>query len=119
MSNRGILRYAQRGLRALLLADNEPNWLRVHHRRTYIRNAIIASPDWLDREWMRAFIRGAEQLETDTGIRHVCDHIVPLTHPYVCGLNVPWNIQIIPWRVNAGKTNDFHPDQLELDLCSP
>jgi hypothetical protein len=43
-------------------------------------------------------------------------HIVPLNHPYVCGLHVPWNMRVVPWRVNASKGNAFNPDQLPLDF---
>lgn len=44
-----------------------------------------------------------------TGVRHVLDHIIPIDHPCVCGLNVPWNIQIIDESRNAKKGNKLHP----------
>lgn len=49
-----------------------------------------------------------------TGERHVLDHIVPVNHPRVCGLTVPWNIQVIHWRANGSKGNTWCPEQLEL-----
>jgi hypothetical protein len=49
-----------------------------------------------------------------TGELHVLDHIVPVTHPVVCGLTVPWNLRVIHWRVNGAKGNTWNPDQLEL-----
>lgn len=37
----------------------------------------------------------------------VMDHIVPLTHPDVCGLHAPWNIQLLTVENNSSKRNTF------------
>lgn len=35
------------------------------------------------------------------------DHIVPLKHPLVCGLHVPWNLRVIKRLTNIKKRNFF------------
>lgn len=35
------------------------------------------------------------------------DHIIPLNHPLVSGLNVPWNLQYLPPEQNVFKSNRF------------
>lgn len=76
--------------------------------------AGLSTPDWVNREELRVLHLKAKELTGRTGIEHVLDHIVPLTHPYVCGLTVPWNLQVITRAQNAAKSNRWNPDQLEL-----
>lgn len=35
------------------------------------------------------------------------DHIIPLNHPDVSGLNVPWNLQYLDPDANQFKSNKF------------
>jgi predicted nucleic acid-binding Zn ribbon protein len=46
----------------------------------------------------------------------VVDHIIPVQHPYVCGLTVPWNLRVGPESCNQAKSNDWRPDQAALEL---
>ena len=79
----------------------------------------MATPDWVDRRALKQKTDHAHRLGM------VADHIVPLNHPHVCGLNVPWNLRAISYAENAARSNrwwEYTPDmfqgpsQLELQL---
>lgn len=104
----GIEAYVNKGLRRRLLQGDEPEWLKRHRRREYIIACVLSAPPWMPR---RAFkkLREEANLQTQiTGVRHVLGHIVPVTHPLVCGLTVPWNIHIIDAMRNARDSNKLH-----------
>jgi hypothetical protein len=109
-------KYYNPKLRRRILSGREPCWLAGHPRRSYIVAAVVQSPEWVDRGELQAFYAEARRLTETTGVRHVVDHDVPLNHPFVCGLHVPWNLRVVPWRVNATKGNRFNPDQMEIPL---
>jgi len=91
-------------------------WIENNPRGAYIRQAVLSFPPWVDRRALQALWTECRRLEQETGERYVLDHVVPLSHPFVSGLSVPWNLRVIPYRCNAAKGNKWFPDQLELML---
>ncbi len=73
-------------------------------RRAMKRNAM---PRWANRKEIKEFFRVATELTKTTGIKHHVDHIIPLVHPMVCGLHVPYNLQILTAEENLKKSNHF------------
>ena len=74
----------------------------VRRRKNYIK---IATPVWVNLSDVRAFYLEARKLTARTGTEYHVDHIVPLRNIKVCGLHVPWNLQVIPATVNMSKAN--------------
>ena len=75
-----------------------------------------ATPPWLTkehREEMKLKRDIARRLTKTTGILHVVDHIVPLQGENICGLHVPWNMQVITAEENSKKSNKFPYDVLD------
>lgn len=71
-------------------------------------NKKHATPPWLtsqDKLAIEKFYIDARQLETLTGKKYHVDHIVPLQGENVCGLHVPWNLQILEASENIKKGN--------------
>ena len=77
----------------------------VNARRRRFRQA---TPKWLtaeDKLQIRMKYRLAIELSRRMGVLHVVDHIVPLQGETVCGLHVPWNMEVITQDENLKKSN--------------
>jgi len=63
---------------------------------------MMAVPVWLN-EAQRQEIKDWYALAAATGL--TVDHIIPLQGENVCGLHVPWNLQLLTAKENASKGN--------------
>lgn len=63
------------------------------------RKVQRACPKWVNKlDLIRIYEKAADcKLEVD--------HIIPITNPNVCGLHVPWNLQLLTRKENARKSN--------------
>lgn len=68
---------------------------------------LAAMPSWVDKETLRIIYEQCAYITRLTAEPHEIDHIVPLQNSAVCGLHVPWNLQIIPTAENRRKANVF------------
>lgn len=69
---------------------------------------LSATPKWLDDAHLndiKVLYMKSSVLKLLTGIIYHVDHIIPLIHKDVCGLHVPWNLQLLPWYENLSKGN--------------
>lgn len=67
-----------------------------------------ATPKWLtytQKKEIRSLYIIAQTSTKITGVKYVVDHIVPLVGDNVCGLHVPWNLQIMTQEDNLLKSN--------------
>ena len=69
---------------------------------------LNATPKWLtekDLKNISEYYETAKILTKLNGEKYSVDHIKPLRGKTMCGLNVPWNLQIIPAYINSKKSN--------------
>ena len=95
---------------------NEYNnrWFRenpaVHNAIQARRRAskLNATPDWLKDEHkahIKRTYKLASLMKEITGLEYHVDHIIPLKGKGVCGLHVPWNLQVLRADLNLSKSN--------------
>lgn len=76
----------------------------------YRAKKLKATPPWLTNEQsadIQAMYTLAKRFETLCNIRYHVDHIVPLAGKDICGLHVPWNLQLLPASINLAKSNNY------------
>ena len=69
---------------------------------------LNATPNWLTESHIKQIndiYWHCADLKSVTGEQYHVDHIIPLQGKNVCGLHVPWNLQILPSDINIRKSN--------------
>lgn len=97
--------------------ESNKNWAKLNkekRRVSYSKRRAIkknAFPKWLTSEDLKNILDmylKAENMTKETGIKHEVDHIIPLQGENVCGLHVPWNLQVISLSENRKKGNKIY-----------
>lgn len=84
---------------------------KAKHAATQARrraDKLQATPKWLTEyqtEAIEVTYELAKHLSDVFGEKMSVDHIIPLKNKIVCGLHVPWNLQVMPKDVNSRKSN--------------
>jgi len=98
-------------VRERLIAGDVPHWIKRSKRARYISAIIISTPPWVDRDALKLIQYNCRCLTEFTGVEYHTNHIVPLNHPLVCGLTVPWNLENIPAKQNIAQSNHWNNDR--------
>ena len=93
-----------------LATQNEDDVDNPHYKRSirYYKKLYAAWPDWADDEAMERIYKESARLRKRGEDVNV-DHMVPISHPHVCGLHVPANLQIMTALENGQKGNRWWP----------
>lgn len=69
---------------------------------------LNATPKWLSKEQLahiKCYYETARHLSEVWNLQMDVDHIIPLKGKIVCGLHVPWNLQVMEHKANISKSN--------------
>ncbi len=76
--------------------------------RRYYATKHNATPKWLTKEQkqqIKDLYFLAKDCQITSGYPYHVDHIIPIKGKLVCGLHVPWNLQVVPADINVSKSN--------------
>lgn len=102
-----------------LKPEESKRWRRLYEKTLTIKSLqraggarrrcarINSQPAWVAQHEIAAIYKTCVEISKRTGVEHHVDHIVPLRGRKVCGLHVPWNLQVIPSVENLRKGNKF------------
>ena len=76
-----------------------------------VKRNRVAKPKWLSAEQMKAIHEIYKDMRTRNRlagkIEYHVDHVVPLNGETVCGLHVPWNLEVVKAKDNIAKSNTY------------
>jgi hypothetical protein len=76
----------------------------------YRATKLKATPPWLTEKQLHditVIYTACTKVSKRTGKPHHVDHVIPLQGENICGLHVPWNLAIIPAKMNLSKSNTY------------
>jgi len=82
----------------------------------YIARREQATPHWAESDSIGAVYMQCKDIAARSGVQHDVDHIIPLAHSRVSGLNVIANLQILTASANRSKGNRFDREEEEANL---
>lgn len=87
---------------------NKNRGLYVYLCQSRRKKTKLATPKWLTKthisEMKKIYIKCGKLNSVEKNSHHV-DHIIPINGKNVCGLHVPWNLQILTKAENLSKNN--------------
>jgi len=84
-------------------------WKKLNPDKVAAAGKNKAKPAWLPRLALDEVYAKRREVSERTGVEHHVDHIVPLHGKTVCGLHVPWNLQVLPAKENHTKNDRLLP----------
>lgn len=85
---------------------NKEDYIFRANKRKYRK--YNATPSWLSEgDWLQIedIYSRARELSASSNENYDVDHIIPIQGKNVCGLHVPWNLQILERKQNRQKSN--------------
>ena len=104
----------QRCLTPKKYAQSSSRWQKLNPDKVCANSArrkakkLSATPKWLTKQHhleILEYYKMAKELEKIFPWAQHVDHIEPLQNSKICGLHVPWNMQILSTRMNQQKGN--------------
>lgn len=93
-------------------AKNKDRYREHDARRRWLKENATLNLTEEQIQQMRNMYWLARDLMTTTGEPYEVDHIIPLRGKDICGLHVPWNLQILPRDLNRSKNNKYSEQEV-------
>lgn len=74
----------------------------------------LSNVAWANKELIAEVHKARIEKELETGIKHHVDHIIPIKGDIICGLNVHYNLRVIPASENMSKSNRYTDELLDI-----